>query len=408
MTINLTAHFAEAVAPEQAGFSSQRLERLDDGLQRLVNEGKLAGMVTLLARRGKVAHFAATGVMDVASSRPIQRDAIFRIASMTKPITCTAVMMLFEEGRFLLDDPVAAFLPEFANTRVFLGETAQGMEVADLERPITIRHLLMHTAGLTSPSGVPAAHPVARLYEQQHIRRSDELLADNIRRLAALPLAHQPGAAFTYGQSHDVLARLVEVIAGQAFDAFLRDRILDPLDMHDTRFHVPAGDVNRLPSVHRIDEAGHLQVTEPLLDAVTPPVYLSGGGGLVSTASDYARFCQMLLDGGVLGQARILGRKTVELMTANHWTLSQDPFEGRWGFPGGYGFGLGMRSLVNPALSGLPGSVGEFGWPGALSTYFWIDPVEQVYGIFLTQFTPMTLRYAYLFQVLAYQALTAS
>ena len=178
--------------------------------------------------------------------------------------------------------------------------------------------------------------------------------------------------------------------------------------MHDTDFHVPAGEANRLAAVHVTDEAGHLQLSDrPELDRLARPAYLSGGGGLVSTASDYARFCQMLLDGGALGRTQLLSRKTVELMTANHWTSTLDPFPRAWGFPSGYGMGLGVRSLVNPAQSGLPGSVGEYGWAGAHSTYFWIDPLEQVFGIFLTQFEPMVLRYGYLFQVLAYQALTA-
>jgi CubicO group peptidase (beta-lactamase class C family) len=366
-------------------------------------------MVTLVARKGKVAHFGATGVMDVTSARPIQRDAIFRIASMTKPITCTAVMMLFEEGHFLLDDPVAAFLPEFAATKAFVRETTKGVEVADLERPITIRHLLMHTAGVTSGSTDVAAHPVARLYAQEQVRRLDEPLADNVRRVAAMPLLHQPGAAFTYGMSYDVLGRLVEVVSGQAFDDFVRDKIFGPLDMTDTDFHVLPRDAIRLATVHVTDAVGHLQPSDGAeLDRLTPPVYINGGGGLVSTATDYARFCQMLLDGGVLGHTRLLGRKTVELITANHWTATESPFQvGQWGFLDGYGFGLGMRSLISPARSGLPGSIGEYGWPGAFSTYFWIDPTEQVFGIFLTQFEPMTLRYGYLFQVLAYQALIA-
>jgi CubicO group peptidase (beta-lactamase class C family) len=408
MTIELAARQVEPVTPEEAGFSSERLQRLDDAMRRLVDAGKLPGIVTLVARQGKVAHFATTGSLDVTGNRQIERDAIFRIASMTKPITCTAVMMLFEEGRFLLDHPVAAFLPEFADISVFVRETAQGVEVADLERPITIRHLLMHTAGFTSPSTEVAAHPVARLYAREQVRHLNKPLADSVRRLAGVPLVHQPGSAFTYGISHDVLGRLIEIISGQAFDDFLSDRIFGPLDMTDTGFHVPARDASRLATVHVIDEAGYLRPTHRTeLDVSKPPVYLNGGGGLVSTAADYARFCQMLLDGGVLGRTRLLGRKTVELMTANHWTGTANPFPTDWGFPDGYGFGLGMRVLVNPAQSGLPGSVGEYGWAGAYSTYFWIDPSEHVFGIFLAQFEPMTLRYAYLFQALVYQALTA-
>jgi CubicO group peptidase (beta-lactamase class C family) len=209
--------------------------------------------------------------------------------------------------------------------------------------------------------------------------------------------------------SHDVLGRLVEVISDQPFDDFLRERIFTPLEMIDTGFQVPARALDRLATVHVTDEGGHLQATDsPEHDRAKPPVYLNGGGGLVSTATDYARFCQMLLDGGVLGRERLLGRKTIELMTANHWTGKDSPFPAAWGFPDGYGFGLGVRVLVNPALSGLASSVGEYGWAGAYSTYFWIDPVEQLFGIFLAQFAPMTLRYGYLLQVLANQALTVT
>ena len=224
-----------------------------------------------------------------------------------------------------------------------------------------------------------------------------------------MPLLHQPGAAFTYGMSHDVLGRLVEVISGQSFDDFLRERIFTPLQMIDTGFHVPVRALDRLATVHRTDDVGRLQPSDsPELDRSKPPVYLNGGGGLVSTATDYARFCQMLLDGGVLGRERLLGRKTVELMTANHWTAKHGPFPAAWGFPEGYGFGLGVRVLVNPALSGSASSVGEYGWAGAYSTYFWIDPIEQLFGIFLAQFEAMTLRHGYLLQVLANQALVAA
>ena len=404
--MTIAAARIEAVRPEDVGFSSARLQRIDDSMRRLVNEEKIPGAVTLLARRGKIAHFEAIGLMDVEARRPMERGAIFRVASMTKPITVTAVMMLFEEGHFLLDDPISNFLPEFATTRVFVRKTAQGVESTDMEGPITIRHLLMHTSGLTSDT--PPEDPVARIYAEAQITRPDETLADKVRRLAALPLAHQPGARWTYGFSHDVLGRLIEVIAGQPFDRFLQQRIFDPLEMADTGFDVRPQDLDRMAPVYTTDAGGRLLRSDrPGLDRSTPRIFFSGGGGLVSTASDYARFCQMLLNGGALGDAQLLGRKTLELMTANHWTGDESPFPPGFPFPGGSGFGLGMRTLVDVAQSGLPGSAGEYSWAGAFSTSFWIDPAEQVLGILMVQLEPMDLRYARIFQVLAYSALVS-
>jgi CubicO group peptidase (beta-lactamase class C family) len=372
-------------------------------MRRCVDEGKIAGAVTLVARQGKVAHFEATGLMDRESGRPMERDAIFRIASMTKPITCTAVMMLFEEGHFLLDDPVADFLPELAQAKVFVRETAQGVDAADLERPITIRHLLMHTSGLTYD--FYPDDPVSQIYAREQIGRPDEPMADKIRRLATLPLTHQPGAGWTYGMSHDVLGRLVEVISGQPFDVFLQQRILGPIEMTDTGFFVPAHQPDRLATVYVSDGRGGLERDLNESDRSKPPVYPSPGGGLVSTATDYARFCQMLLSGGVLGSSRILGRKAVELMTANHWRGGGSPFPPVLSALNGYGFGLGMRTLVDVAQSGLPSSAGEYGWSGAYSTHFWVDPREQLLGMLLVQLAPFTLRPGQLFQTLAYQAL---
>lgn len=395
----------ETVRPEDVGFSSARLRRIDDRMRRFVEEGRIAGAVTLVARRGGVAHFAATGLLDLEARRPMERDAIFRLASMTKPVTITAVMMLFEEGHFLLDDPVADFLPDFAQTKVFVRETATGLEVADLERPITIRHLLMHTSGLTY--AFYPEDPVSRLYAREQIGRPDEPLADFVRRLAALPLAHQPGAGWTYGVSHAVLGRLVEVVAGQPFDVFLQHRIFAPLGMADTGFYVPPEALGRLAPVYTPDGHGGLRRDEQQPDPSQAPAFLSGGGGLVGTAGDYARFCQALLGGGALGEARLLGRKTVELLTANHWAGGESPYPAGFPTPDGYGFGLGMRALVDVAQAGIPGSAGEYGWGGAQSTHFWIDPREELLGVFMIQLVPADFRPARIFQVLAYQALVA-
>ena len=394
----------EAVRPEDVGFSSARLQRIDDAMRRFVDEGKIAGVVTLVARQGKVAHFGATGLMDLEARRPMEREAIFRIASMAKPITATSVLILFEEGHFLLDDPVAEFLPEFKQTKVFVRQTDHGLEVANLERPITIRHLLAHTSGLTYDFYLD---PVSRIYAKEQIQRPDEILADKVRRLAALPLVHQPGARWTYGVSHDVLGRLVEIISGQPFDVFLRQRIFAPLEMTDTGFHVPPPDLSRLASVYTRDGRAGLKRDEHQPDRSKPPAFLSGGGGLVSTAADYWRFCQALLNGGGLSGTRLLGRKTVELMTADQWHGATSPYTP--GFPvlPGYGYGLGVRTLVDVARSGVPSSLGEYGWGGALGTYFWIDPREQMVGVVMVQFVPLDFRPAWTFKVLAYQALVA-
>jgi CubicO group peptidase (beta-lactamase class C family) len=403
-TLRIEPARIEAVSPEDVGFSSARLRRVDDVMRSLVNGGKIAGALTLVARQGKVAHFEATGLMDVEARRPMERDAIFRIASMTKPITVTAVMMLFEEGQFLLDDPISGFLPEFSQTRVFVQRTEQGVELADLERPITIRHLLMHTSGLTNDTH--PEDPVSRIYAEAQIRRPDENLADKVRRLAVLPLVHQPGARWTYGFSHDVLGRLIEVISGQPLDRFLQHRIFDPLEMADTGFDVRPQDLDRVAPLYTTDAGGGiLRADRPDLDRTKPCIFFSGGGGLVSTASDYARFCQMLLNGGALGNTQLLGRKTVELMTANHWTGDGSPFPPGFPMPGGSGFGLGMRTLIDVAQSGLPGSTGEYSWSGAFSTSFWIDPIEQLFALLMVQLEPMNLRYTRIFQVLTYQAL---
>ena len=372
-------------------------------MRRFVDEGTIAGAVTLVARRSKAVHFEASGLMDVEARRPMERDDIFRIASMTKPVTVTAVLMLFEEGHFLLDDPVAGFLPEFGQTKVFVRQTDHGMEVADLERPITIRHLLTHTSGLTY--GNYPEDPVSRIYAAEQIQRADEILADKVRRIAALPLAHQPGARWTYGVSHDVLARLVEVVSDQPFDVFIHEKIFAPLEMVDTGFYVPEQNLHRLAPVYTSDGRGGLKRDENRYDVSKPPDFRGGGGRLVSTAADYGRFCQMLLNGGVLSGTRLLGRKTVELMTANHWTTDKRPFPLDFPIPNGYSYGMGVRTLVDVAQAGVPSSVGEYGWAGVESTHFWIDPHEQFFGVLMVQLAPVNLRPAWVFQVLAYQAL---
>jgi CubicO group peptidase (beta-lactamase class C family) len=394
----------DVVKAEDVGLSSVRLRRIDAAMRRFADEGKFAGVVTLVARRGRVAHFEAAGLIDREAGRPMERDAIFRIASMAKPLTCTAAMMLFEEGRFLLDDPIADFIPEFASAKVFERETAIGLELAELDRPITIRHLLMHTSGIAYDWS--AAPPVGRMYNEQKIRRADETLAEKVCRLAALPLSHQPGARWTYGYSHDVLGRVIEVISGQLLDAFLRERLFDPLEMTDTGFHVSKQNLDRLATSYTtLDDGGIQRADRPELDYSKPPICLWGGGGLVSTAGDYAKFCQMLLNEGVSGKMRLVGRKTVELMTTSH-TGANGPYPAGFPVSNGYGYGLGFRVLIDVAGSDVGGSIGEYGWSGALSTYFWVDPAEELFGVVMLQLEPVnSFRWGRFVQSLAYQAL---
>ena len=292
---------------------------------------------------------------------------------------------------------------------MFAQETPDGIDVTEMERPITIRHLLMHTAGLTYAWPDVFAHPVARMYVDAQTGRRDETLAEKVRRLAALPLVHQPGAGWTYGHAKELLGRLIELISGRGLDSFLQQKIFEPLEMSDTGFHVPSDRYERLARVYVTDERGGLKYEEGVnSDLSAPPTFQSPGGGLVSTAEDYARFCQMLLNGGSLGSERLLGRKTVEMMTINH-TGATRPFAPFPNFPvrDGNGFGLGVRVLVDAGLADMPGSVGEYGWAGAQSTYFWIDPREQLFGVLMIQLEPFNLRYGWLFQSLAYQALVA-
>jgi len=395
----------QPIVAEEVGLSSMRLQRITRVMQAAIDRREIAGAVTLIARHGKIAHCEAVGRQDIASGTPMRPDTIFRIYSMTKPITAVATLLLYEEGHFLLDDPVAHFIPEFAEMKVFTRESATGIEVADLERPITIRHLLLHTSGL--PYDNVEGSPVKRLYAQAQIRGRDELLAEKARRIAQLPLMHQPGSGWTYGWSTDVLGRLVEVVSGQPFDSFLKERIFDPLAMVDTGFHVPATQLGRLATVYGPGDQGDLQPDyRPELAYAEPPRYLSGGGGLVSTATDYARFCQMLLNGGKLDDERLLSRATVALMLADHLPGQPRPFPPDFPVAAGYSMALGGATLVDGALAGLLSSKGSYEWGGAADTRFWIDRTEDLIGVFMIQLLPLSFRLPRLFNVLTYQALT--
>ena len=396
-------------SPESVGFSSQRLTRVNDFAQSYIDEGKLAGAITMLARRNEIFHFQPYGVLDLESGAPVQRDTLFRIYSMSKPITSAAVMMLYEEGRFSLDDPVGNFIPELAHLKVYDGMSETGMRLVDQRQPITIRHLLTHTSGLSY--GFHQDSPVEEMYREANITDPDSTLQEMAEKLGKLPLISQPGAKWRYSNATDVLGYLVEVVAGKPFDKFLEQRIFSPLGMRNTSFYVLEEKLDRLATVYGASVNGGIApLDNPMVNRQTRPHTLfSGGGGLVSSASDYMSFCQMLLNGGILGDARLLAPKTVEMMRSNHLTDDLKPFavgQSMSSDTKGCGFGLGFRVVMDIAQHGIIGSNGIYSWGGAASTVFWIDPAEELIAILLTQFMPSShypLRRQ--FQIATYQAL---
>ena len=416
------------VQSQRAGFSVQRLSRVDGLLERYVEGGHLAGAIGLIYRKGHIAYCNAIGQRELETGLPMTEETIFRIYSMTKPITSVAALMLFEDGHFLLDDPVALFLPEFADVQVCTGDLQNRVPP---DRPSTIKDLLMHTAGLSY--GWDQDSPVEQLYRRSVGSRQNLPLEKFVQELAALPLLYHPGTRWLYSFATDVLGRLVEVISGKTLDDFFRQEIFKPLAMTDTGFHVPAdslerfsacycppggfslgSDLGRNTSTHGQPDEDQ-QDSEPTIELheasrdgrfTKPPVFLSGGGGLVSTPSDYLRFSQMLLNGGMLDGNRLLSPKTVELMRANHLPAELIPIGIGNDVRAGYGFGLGVSVLMDLPATSTPGSVGIYGWGGAASTQFWIDPVEEMLGIFMTQFMPAGYYpVAREFRVAAYQAL---
>ncbi len=376
-----------------AGLAPARLARIDGWMQAQVDGGRLAGLSALVFRRGEIAYRAAYGMADVAASAPFTDDTIVRIYSMTKPLTSTAIMMLYEEGHFQLDDPIARFVPAFRDMRVFTGGSRLLYGSVPAERDITFRDLLTHTSGLTY--GFMDASPVDALYREQGVdfQTSTKSLAEVVEHAATLPLLAQPGAAWNYSIATDVLGHLVAVISGQPFASFLRHRVLAPLGMVDTDFHVPADKIDRFAALYGRGPDGRPH----LLDAprssryAAPPLVTSGGGGLAGTAGDYLRFCRFMLNRGELDGVRLLGRKTVELMTANH--LRGDMAEmGQARFSEssyvGIGFGLGFSVMLDPARAQIVGTAGEYAWGGAASTAFWCDPAEDLAVVMLTQMLP--------------------
>lgn len=384
-------------APEEVGLSATRLRRLGDVLASEIESGRVPGTVALVARRGKLAYFEAAGARDPGSGAAMRKDDIFRIYSMTKPIVSVAAMMLWEEGQFLLGDPLAKYLPEFAGQKVAV-ERGSEIELVAAEREITLQDLLRHTSGLTYEFRGNA--PVQKLYMNAKTFRRNQTNAEQAATLAGLPLMHQPGTVWEYSRSTDVLGRIIEVLTGQSLGEVLAERILRPLGMTDTDFHVPAAKQGRLAEAFPRDPETGAAVQ--LLEVREKPSFESGGGGLVSTAIDYARFLQMMLNGGTLDGVRLLSRKTVEYMTADH-------LGGITGAPDllipGYGFGLGFAVRLTAGIAQVPGSVGQYYWGGLAGTTFWVDPAEQLFAVLLIQGPGQREYYRVLFRDLVYAAI---
>ncbi len=369
--------------PEKEGMSSELLDSIRPVMQEYIDENKLPGMITMVARHGRIVHSGAYGLMD--AGKPMRPDAIFRIASMTKPLMSAAVMILYEEGRFRLDDPVADYIPEFRNLKVFSSIDTAGLHTVDPVRPMTIRDLLTHTSGL---SGVGAGSPVDSMYAAADL--SGGTLKEMVQKLSAIPLLYQPGTTWNYSRSTDVLGYLVEVLSGEPLDQFLRERIFIPLGMEDTGFYVPAEDLDRVGAVYAPDSAGIKIIMKPDTNSVSVPVkFLSGNGGLYSTATDYMIFSQMLLNRGKYNGVRILGSKTVELMTSNQLSGERMPDDEFFGpLMSGMGFGFGFAVLEDNVKAGIIGSEGSYWWSGSGNTYFYIDPHEDLIMILMMQFVP--------------------
>jgi CubicO group peptidase (beta-lactamase class C family) len=370
--------------PESVGMSSERLQRIDAFTQRYINDQMVAGTVTLVARKGKVVHFSAQGMKDVERNLPMTTDTIFRMASMTKPIASVALMMLYEEGWFQLDDPISDWLPEFSNMMVEVENPDGSTRLEPAKNPITFTHILTHTAGLMNSY----RGDIERYTEVSRVQ-GDEKLDSWTQRLATLPLRYEPGTRWEYSAATSVVGRLVEVISGDDLDTFLRERIFEPLQMKDTHFYLPPDKVNRFATLYGPDanNGNRMMLTEVGDERSNyvsgPRAFFSGAGGLVSTAHDYVRFQQMMLNGGELDGVRILGPKTVELIFANH--TGDLPL---WLSGPGMGFGLGYSVVLDRAVAHTSDTEGSVSWGGAFGTLFWVDPEEELVAIILTQIRP--------------------
>ena len=390
----------ETVDPADVGVSARRLERLAAGMQRMVDDGRLAGVVTLMARGGKIVHAHVAGVQDIESGAPLQRDSIFRIYSMTKPITGVAMMMLYEEGRWRLSDPVSRYIPGFADLEVHAGYRDSGEpRLVDAERPMTMAELMSHSGGLAY--GLGTANPVDRLYREQRVLNANVPLSAMIDKLSNLSLLAQPGTRWYYSIGVDVQGYLVEQLSGQPFAEFLQERIFDPLGMVDTAFYVPEDKLDRLALIYGEGDDGTLERFDMGPTRTAMPAGPSGGGGLWGTADDYLRFTQMLLNGGELDGVRLLAPRTVEMMHTNH--LSPEALTT---MRTGQGFGLDFATVHDPAAAGEPYAAGSYYWGGAAGTWFWIDPKTDLTFVGMIQHRGTAVRDVQgISRNLAYQAI---
>ncbi len=379
--------------PEDVGVSSERLGVITPTLQGYVDKGQLPGFLTVIARKGKVVHFEPVGMQNVENKKPIKSDTIFRIYSMSKPITSVAVMILYDEGHIRLDDPVEKYIPAFKDIKVFNNQQTQTHAA---KNKMTIKHLLTHTSGLTYGWG---DRPVDKLYIKLKIFDSHSTLAEKIEKLSKIPLVFEPGKRWKYGVSTDVLGYIVEVVSEMPFENFLQKKIFKPLGMDDTGFSVPPSKVGRFAGIYRATEAGGLNlVGRPPLATDNMTFFPSGGGGLVSTGTDYLRFCQMLLNGGELDSVRILNTETVELMHYPHQKYHRD----------GWSYGFGFHVVTRENISKNQRSTGTFSGGGLAGTNFWIDPEKELIGILMTQILNNQYPFQGEFRKSVYQALIDS
>jgi CubicO group peptidase (beta-lactamase class C family) len=390
------ADFGIDVDPGDIGFDEQRLQRIDSHFKRYVDDGRLPGWQVMVSRHGRVAHLSSYGLTDKEAQRPVEPDTIWRIYSMTKPVTSVAAMMLWEKGLLELTDPISTWLPEFADMRVYVGGAAAKATTVAATEPIRVWHLLTHTAGLTY--GFHRVHVTDEIYRNAGFEFGNPRgfdLAQCVEAWAQLPLAFEPGTEWLYSVATDVLGRLVEVVSGQSLDRFFADHIFTPLGMTDTAFYVDADRRHRLAALYALPAGGKEVVRfDQMGEAIShEPRWFSGGGGLASTTRDYTRFTWMLLRGGEHDGARLLSPRTVRFMTRNHLPGNADLQQfGRPLFAetryDGVGFGLGFATVLDPAATKLAGNAGEFNWGGLASTAFWVDPVDDITVVFMTQLMP--------------------